>query len=72
MVWLGDCLSRMCKKSFPENFKNIRKLRGLTQKQLSKKAGISLSYISKIEAGYIKPYNITLGMIFKLNKAYCG
>ena len=37
-----------------ENIKKIRKSRRLTQKELSEKAGISISYIQQLEYGIKK------------------
>lgn len=37
-------------KKISKNIKRIRQEKGITQKQLAEKAGISLSYLSKIEA----------------------
>ncbi|MDI9476856.1 MAG: helix-turn-helix transcriptional regulator [Natronincolaceae bacterium] len=37
-------------KKISENIKRIRLEKGITQKQLAEMAGISLSYLSKIEA----------------------
>ncbi|MCK4496763.1 MAG: helix-turn-helix domain-containing protein, partial [Candidatus Aenigmarchaeota archaeon] len=41
-----------------KSIKNRRKLLGLTQKDLAKQAGVSQSFIAKMESGRINPsYN---------------
>jgi y4mF family transcriptional regulator len=47
-------------KKIAENVRCYRRERGLTQKQLAKKAGISRGYVSQIENGKINLYLDTL------------
>jgi len=48
--------------------KNMRKIKGLSQKQLAKRVGVSQAYISKIERGDI--YGITLNKLEKLSNGF--
>lgn len=53
--------------------KAIKKMRldsGLTQKQVAEKAGLSVSWISRLENGQIDVENITVVSMFKLLKVY--
>ena len=53
-------------------FNRLAQLRadaGLTQKALADAAGMNIRQIQKIEAGEIKPENITLGNALKLSAA---
>ena len=53
--------------------KAIKKMRldsGLTQKQVAEKAGLSASWISRLENGQIDVEDITVVSMFKLLKAY--
>lgn len=53
--------------------KAIKKMRldsGLTQKQVAEKAGLSVSWISRLENGQIDMEDITVVSMFKLLKAY--
>lgn len=50
---------------FPHVLVRCRKARGLTQEQLSERAGISLSFLSMMEIGRRHP---NVDMIFKLAK----
>ncbi|WP_041445460.1 helix-turn-helix domain-containing protein [Syntrophobotulus glycolicus] len=46
------------------NIAKVRQAKSLTQKELAEKAGISLSYLKKIEKGhYKKPHIKTLSII---------
>lgn len=49
--------------------KYYRKLRNLTQKELSEKSGIYISQVRKMDTGEIKARNITGGSLMKLAKA---
>ena len=48
------------------NLKLLRTQRGLTQKQLGMRIGVSQQYISKLEAGNIN--GLTIGKLVKLAK----
>lgn len=53
--------------------KAIKKMRldsGLTQKQVAEKAGLSVSWISKLENGQIDMEDITVVSMLKLLKVY--
>lgn len=53
--------------------KAIKKMRidsGLTQKQVAEKAGLSVSWISRLENGQINVEDITVVSMLKLLKAY--
>lgn len=53
--------------------KAIKKMRldsGLTQKQVAEKAGLSVSWISRLENGQIDVEDITVVSMFKLLKVY--
>lgn len=53
--------------------KAIKKMRldsGLTQKQVAEKAGLSVSWISRLENGQIDVEDITVVGVFKLLKVY--
>lgn len=41
--------------SLPEVLQHFRERRGLSKRALSQKAGLSASYIGKLEAGFIEP-----------------
>ena len=49
--------------------KEIRKQRGLTQKQLAEQIGVSPRWVQKLEAGEIKLENITFINAIKLIRA---
>lgn len=52
--------------SIAENIKHIRKLKGMTQKQLAEKSGLAVITIQQYEAGKYEPKNNSL---YKLRKA---
>ena len=63
----------MQNKKFGAHLKKLRKTKGLTQKSLALKSGISLSYINKIENGKFDIplttlYSISLGLGVKPGK----
>ena len=49
--------------------KEIRKQRGLTQKQLAEQIGVNPRWVQKLEAGEIKLENITFMNAIKLIRA---
>lgn len=51
--------------SFAENFKNARKVTGMTQEQLAEKLGVDRSSIAKYEAGKSTPNIKNLQQICK-------
>jgi len=55
-------------QDFGNNFKRIRKAKGMTQEQVAEGASLSTSYISDVERGLANP---TLGTAEKLAAALC-
>lgn len=51
------------------NIKEMRKQKGLTQKQLAEEVGANIRWVQKIEAGEIKLENITFLNAIKLIRA---
>lgn len=51
------------------NIKEIRKSKGMTQKQLAEQIGVNIRWVQKLEAGEIKLENITFINALKLIKA---
>ena len=51
------------------NIKEMRKEKGLTQKQLAEQIGVNIRWVQKLEAGEIKLENITFLNAAKLNMA---
>lgn len=43
------------RETLPNQIRRLRRVRGLTQRQLGRMVGVSGSYISLIESGYNKP-----------------
>lgn len=54
------------RKTLGETIKNIREDGGLTQEALAEKAEINVSYLAKIENGYV---NTTVRYLIKLSRA---
>ena len=50
---------------FSTNLRNSRRTRGLSQEELAKKAGISVSYVSMLERGQRSPPLETLESVAK-------
>lgn len=50
----------------PLNLTKIRKKRKLSQRQLSKKAGVSRSYISELESGKYDPSKVIVKLCIAL------
>lgn len=51
------------------NIKEMRKRKGLTQKQLAEEVGANIRWVQKLEAGEIKLENITFLNAIKLIRA---
>lgn len=51
------------------NVKEMRKNRGLTQKQLAEQIGVNIRWVQKLEGGEIKLENITFLNAIKLIRA---
>ena len=51
------------------NIKEMRKEKGLTQKQLAEQIGVNIRWVQKLEAGEIKLENITFLNAIKLIRA---
>lgn len=51
------------------NIKQIRKEKGITQKQLAEQIGVNIRWVQKLEAGEIKVENITFINAVKLIRA---
>lgn len=51
------------------NVKEMRKNRGLTQKQLAEQIGVNIRWVQKLESGEIKLENITFLNAIKLIRA---
>jgi transcriptional regulator with XRE-family HTH domain len=54
------------RKLLGERIKNIREKKKLTQEDLADKASVDVSYLAKIENGYV---NTTIRYLIKLSKA---
>lgn len=46
-----------------QNIKRLRLRKGLTQKQLAKRAGVSISYLGRIERGRV---NVSIWVVWKI------
>lgn len=48
---LGDCIQRFYKSHMELKIKELRKAKGLTQRQVAEMAGMSVSYYTELELG---------------------
>lgn|GEM_PF-1377922 len=68
LVWVMERKHIDKYKKIGQTFKEIRKEKGLTQRELAKKIGVSKSYISKIEApNRDKPFSLEI--LFDISEA---
>lgn len=61
-----ECMQNSVRRSVVREYAYLRKLKGLTQAEVAKRAGISRTNVSRFESG---EYNPTLEMLVKLAAA---